>query len=248
MAGEAWKGSLEGPTSLYTLFRWRPFHFRYHMHSTMPWEDMSHFFHHHFSLSFSSGKWGYIWHTLSYTPCGYHMHTTWVSHAYRMLTWASRCLILLIVILPLSSSAGNINLFGSPSDVPDVGVTCAHTTSVSHARQMGITCTPHGYHMQTECLPEVADVSSSSSSFLPLSSSAGNISLFGSPSAERSISSKGGGGVRSSCCKVSNVAVKTLWSECCVQYNKNSYIWNEKYTNNHVGSVPNSWRTVVCQK
>ena len=53
------------------------------------------------------------------TPHGYHMHTSWISHAHLM------------------------------------GITCTphgyhmHTSWVSHAHLMGITCTPHGYHMHT---------------------------------------------------------------------------------------------------
>ena len=75
------------------------------------------------------------------TPHGYHMHTTWISHAH---------------LIDITCTPHRYHMHTTwVSHAHLMGITCTPhgyhmlTTWISHAQHMGITCTPHGYHMHT---------------------------------------------------------------------------------------------------
>ena len=92
------------------------------------------------------------------TPHGYHMHTTWVSHAHHMGIFLEHVSKIDLTIAAFRCDVlwSHTRYFNLKTDQGiRMSITCTshgyqmHTTWVSYAHHMSITCAPHGYHMHT---------------------------------------------------------------------------------------------------
>ena len=79
----------------------------------------------------------YMYHI--WTPHGYHMYTTWVSHVHHM---------------GITCTTYRYHIW-TPHGYHMYTTWVSHAQHITYGHHMGITCTPHGYHMYTTWISHV---------------------------------------------------------------------------------------------